>query len=83
MNNDQLEKGLNLIKKIESLEKRLDIWNRSISISSVNISCKNTYDGISSDNLDGSYIEFKVLKILTMEAIKTELEKCKNEFEKL
>lgn len=83
MDNDKLEKAIALYNQIEELEKLLNIWEKSVSISTINVTFTNMYNGISSENLKSDYIDFDVLKVLTVNSIKKRLQELKTEYENL
>lgn len=83
MNSEKLEQAIDLHNKIEQLEKRLNIWEKSQKITSVNIVYLNIHDGFNNENLSSEYINFEVLKALTIDSIKKELTQLKSEYENL
>lgn len=87
MTEEQLKKGQNLIDKINRLEKRIAIWNKSTGIHYFTISypderysCQEeTYeDGYVSD-----YIDFDVIKTLVLSNMNKRLDELKEQFRKL
>lgn len=83
MDNDKLKKGIALHDQIASLEQTLNIWEKSVSISTINITFTNIHNGISTENLKPNYIDFEVLKVLTISSIKKHLQELKNEYSNL
>lgn len=83
MDLEKLEKAKVLNSTIERLKKRLDIWERSKKVASVNLTVTNMHDGIQNENVDEIFINFEVLKTLTISAIKKSLSETEKEFENL
>jgi hypothetical protein len=83
MDNDKLQKGIDLKDKIEQLEKRLNIWEKSERFTSINIVFINGYNGRNTENMDSEFVNFEVLKALTIDSIKKELTQLKAEYENL
>ena len=80
MTTEQLNKGIELKKRINKLQEQLDLWNISASL----------YDKISLvDNnnhiicADINYINFDALRALTLANIQTKLNEARKEFEQL
>lgn len=87
MTEKQLTEGKNLIDKINRLEKRIAVWNKSTGIHHLAISypderysCKEeTYeDGYISD-----YIDFNVIKTLVLSNMNKRLNELKEQFQNL
>lgn len=81
MTNEQLNKGQELFHKIEILEKQLKRWKKAIRIPGNEI-CVTDSDGDKS-MVYVKYIDFNVMKTLSVAAIEKELIELKNEFAKL
>lgn len=81
MTNEQLEKGQELSHKIEILEKQLKRWKKAIRITGDEI-CVKYSDGDKS-TVYVKYIDFNIMKTLTIAVIEKELNELRNEFEKL
>lgn len=83
MDNEKLKKGIALHDQIKELERILNIWEKAQCISTINITFTNIHDGISTENLKPNYIDFEVLKTLTINSIKKHLWELKNEYSNL
>jgi len=83
MDNDKLQKGIDLKNQIEQLEKRLNIWEKSERFTSINVVFLNVHNGRSTENMDSEFVNFEVLKALTIDSIKKELNQVKSEYENL
>lgn len=84
MNLEQLEKGKELAKKIEILEKDKNSWKDSNGFYSDGIFSASTPKNYNTCiYLDLDVIGFDKIKELALEKINAELSDLKNEFEKL
>lgn len=83
MNTDQLNVGKELHEKIESCKSQLSRWRNAVSLTST-VELKCVVNGDSRTNYAASkYINFDVLKTLTIDAIQKELNRLEDEFNKL
>lgn len=83
MNTDQLNVGKELHEKIESCKSQLSRWRNAVSLTST-VELKTVLNGNSrTDYATSKYINFDVLKTLTIDAIQKELNKLEDEFNKL
>lgn len=83
MNTDQLNVGKELHEKIESCKSQLSRWRNAVSLTST-VELKTVLNGNNrTDYATSKYINFDVLKTLTIDAIKKELNKLEDEFNKL
>ena len=80
MNNEQLTAGNDLSQKIAKLKSELNLWERSRKLNKImsDVEGYNTYMEI-----DVSRINFEVLKTLTIDAIKKDLDLLEQQFNKL
>ena len=87
MTEEQLKDGQNLIDKINRLEKRIAVWNKSTRIHHLTISYPNerysyqeeTYE----DNNVSAYIDFDVIKTLVLSNMNKRLNALKEQFKNL
>ena len=82
MTNEQLQNGAKLAEKIATLEAQLLGWQTSKRFYYQTISLYSE-TGKCYDKMDPKYIDFEVLKTLTIARIEKELNKLKTEFENL
>lgn len=85
MTNEQLNNGKVLAENIEKLEAQLAGWEYSTGFSyqTTTLSANVNGNNRTLDKLETKYIDFEVLKTLTISRIKKELNELKTEFEKL
>lgn len=83
MDLEKLKKANDLSNIINQVEERLRYWESSKGVSSINIVYLNSSGGNNTQQLDNKYIEFEVLKTLTISAIKKHLAELKTEFNNL
>lgn len=83
MTNEKLEKAIQLKEKIARLEYRLDIWSKSEKVKSINIEYLTENYHQKTENLDEAFIDFQVLKTLTVNAITKHLDEVKTEYNNL
>lgn len=82
MTNEQLQNGAKLAEKIDALEAQLEGWKRATRFMYENVTlyCK---EGRVFDKIKTSFIDFDVMKTLTIARIEKELSKLKTDFENL
>lgn len=83
MTNKQLQNGAKLSEQIGALEAQLEGWKRATRFTYDNVTLYSKGDDRSFDKIKTAYINFEVLKILTIACIEKELNELKTEFEKL
>lgn len=83
MTNEQLQNGAKLAEKIGALEAQLEGWKRATRFTYENITLYCKGDDRSFDKIKTSYIDFDVMKTLTIARIEKELNELKTEFENL
>ena len=87
MTEKQLTEGQKLIDKINRLEKRIAVWNKSTRIHHLTISCpderyscrEETYE----DVCISDYIDFNVIKTLVLSNMNKRLNGLKEQFQNL
>ena len=75
MTDKQLKQGQDLKSKIDKLKIKIEYWEKATGITEINLRYLNAYPSESrffSD--DGDYVNFNVLKTLTLQTMRTELE---------
>lgn len=83
MTNEQLQNGTKLAEQIGALEAQLEGWKRATCFTYQTITLYSKGDDRSFDKMEAKYIDFEVLKTLTIARIEKELNELKTEFEKL
>lgn len=83
MTNEQLQNGAKLAEQIGALEAQLEGWKRATRFTYNNVTLYSKGDDRSFDKIKTAYIDFEVLKTLTIARIEKELNELKTEFEKL
>lgn len=83
MTNEQLQNGAKLAEKIGALEAQLEGWKRATRFTYENVTLYSKGDNQSFDRIKTSYIDFDVMKTLTIARIEKELNELKTEFENL
>lgn len=83
MTNEQLQNGAKLAEQIGALEAQLEGWKRATRFTYDNVTLYSKGDDRSFDKIKSAYIDFEVLKTLTIARIEKELNELKTEFEKL
>lgn len=83
MTTEQLENGAKLAEQIGALEAQLEGWKRATRFTYVQITLYSKGDDRSFDKMKTAYIDFDVLKTLTIARIEKELNELKQQFESL
>lgn len=84
MTDEQLKKGQELKSKITRLKKRVEYWECADGISEIDISYPEIYPSGSNTFRDkGEYVDFEVLRTLTLQSMRTELKKLEKEYREL
>lgn len=83
MTNEQLRNGAKLAEQIGALEAQLDGWKRATCFAYENVTLYSEGKHQCFDKIKTSYIDFDVMKTLTIARIEKELNELKTEFEKL
>lgn len=83
MTNEQLKNGAKLAEQIGALEAQLDGWKRATRFTYENVTLYSKDDNQSIDKIKTSFIDFDVMKTLTIARIEKELSKLKTDFENL
>lgn len=84
MTDEQLKRGQMLSEKIGELKERIYRWERANKVQSLTIHYPTDYPAGGEDYTEsGFYVNFGVLKTLTLQAMRTELEKLEKEYAEL
>lgn len=83
MTTEQLENGAKLAEQIGALEAQLEGWKRATRFTYAQITLYSKGDDRSFDKMKTAYIDFDVLKTLTIARIEKELNELKQQFESL
>lgn len=84
MTDEQLKQGQKLSETIDGLRRRISKWEKADKVQSLTIHYPTDYPTGGNDYTDsGFYVNFDVLKTLTLQAMRTELEKLEKEYEEL
>lgn len=83
MTTEQLENGAKLAEQIGALEAQLEGWKRATRFTYERITLYSKDDDRSFDKMKTAYIDFDVLKTLTIARIEKELNELKQQFESL
>lgn len=82
MDNDKLQRATQLKESIESVEKQKKFWDSATEIRSVGV-LWDYGNGFTMDNVQTKYINFDVLKALTLDTINKKLSELKNQYAEL
>lgn len=84
MTDEQLKRGQDLSEKIGELRERISKWERADKIRSLTVHYPTDYPaGGNEFNDSGFYVNFGVLKTLTLQAMRTKLEELEKEYREL
>lgn len=84
MTDEQLTRGQILSDEIKELKTRIYKWERADRVQSLTIHYPTDYPAGGNDYTDrGEFVNWEVLKTLTLQAMKTELEKLEKEYAEL
>ena len=84
MTDEQLKQGQDLKSKIDRLKSKIEYWNKATCIVEIHLQYPNAYPSERRTFTDeGYYVNFGVLKTLTLQAMRTELEKLEKEYGEL
>lgn len=78
MEREQIKKGVDLIEKINKVEKELDIWERCVKFSEIVI-----YDKERRHEVSTFFVDFDVVKSITICELKKKLKELNDEFKAL
>lgn len=82
MNEDQLKKGNAILKEIEELKGQLNDWNDSDKIYDLELQGTRNNAGFRR-SVRTSFVDFEVLKTLSVSKIREQLSEKEKEFQKM
>lgn len=86
MTDEQLKRGQELKNRIDRLTSKIEYWERATGIVEIHLQYP-IRDGYFGENRtftdDGKYVNFEVLKTLTLQTMKTRLEELEKEYREL
>lgn len=83
MTDEQLEKGLALKERIDTVRKSLELWERAERLDGIQLSVKDYPAGCLTVTYNGDYVNFDVLKVQTIDTIRKRLDELEKEYERL
>ena len=84
MNDEQLKRGQELKSEIDKLKNEIEYWEKAECIVEIRMQYTTAYPSESRSVADdGRYVNFDVLKTLTLQSMRTELEKLEKEYREL
>ena len=84
MTDEQLKRGRELKSKIDRLKGKIGYWEKATCITEIYIQYPCTYPAENRTFTDnGSYVNFEILKTLTLQAMNKELEELEKEYREL
>ena len=84
MTDEQLTRGKILSDEIKELKNRIYKWKKADRVQSLTIHYPTDYPAGGNDYTDGGeYVNWEVLKTLTLQAMETELEQLEKEYAEL
>ena len=84
MTDEQLKQGQDLKSRIDRLKDEIEYWEKAECIVEIRMQYTTAYPSESRSVADdGRYVNFDVLKTLTLQAMRTELKKLENEYKEL
>lgn len=84
MTDEQLERGKKLKTQIDKLKSKIGYWEKATCITEIHVQYPCTYPAENRTFIDnGSYVNFEVLKTLTLQAMNKKLEELEKEYREL
>lgn len=86
MTDEQLKQAQNLKSRINSLKLKIGYWEKATDIAGIKIRYQFKDDFLKeyrSFDDDGNYVDFEVLKTLTLQNMKTKLAELEKEYREL
>ena len=85
MTDEQLKKGQDLKSRIDSLKGKMMFWGKATSIDAIILRYPlgNGYGDQAYEDRSCRFVNFDALKTLTLQTMKTELEKLEKEYREL
>ena len=84
MTDEQLKQGQDLKSRIDSLKNKIGYWEKAEYMTEIHLQYTTAYPSERRSVADdGRYINFGVLKTLTLQTMKTKLEELEKEYREL
>ena len=84
MNDEQLKRGQELKSEIDKLKESIEYWEKARGVTEIRLHFFNAYPSETRFFTDeGDYINFKVLKTLTLQSMCEKLETLEKEYREL
>ena len=81
MTDEQLKRGQELKSDIDRLKDRIEYWEKARGVTEIRLHYLNAYPSETRSFADeGYYINFEVLKTLTLQSMRDRLEKLEKEY---
>jgi hypothetical protein len=79
MTKEQVKQGVELLKKLSWLKDQKNRWEKACRFYRLEVvDCKRSYS-----NIDGSFVNFEELKLLTIAGIDARIKEIQKEFDEL
>lgn len=84
MTDEQLNQGQDLKSRIDRLKEKIEYWEKATCIIEIHLQYPNAYPSESRIFTDeGKYVNFDVIKSLTLQTMKKRLEELEKEYREL
>lgn len=84
MTDEQLKKGQDLKSQIDELKGKIVYWEKAACITEIHLQYPHAYPSESRTFTDeGKYVNFDVIKTLTLQNMNTKLEELEKEYKEL
>lgn len=80
MTEERLKKSNELLKQIKEYQKEIDCWENAVRFRCDEVALRSNETGY---EVKAKYVDFEVMKTLTLSRLKKELEVLKTEFKNL
>lgn len=83
MNNEKLKTANDLSEAIVNLNRQKQYWDNAVRIDALNLTWKNSEGYSCYNSVNTDYVNFEVLRTLTLATINKKLQALETEFENL